>query len=114
MPIRFDTQTCYEIKVLRVQGVLGEAEGLELIAQVNEMLEGIGDSLVIDLGDVPSLNSAGIGALVRIQAQANTQEQTVFFAGPSPIIRGVLSATRLDKFLRICSSVEEALQSVES
>lgn len=112
MPVKFHLETRYDIKVLRVSGVLGEMEGLELISQVNELLEGLGDSLVVDLSDVPTLNSAGIGALVRIQAQANTQEQSVFYAGPSPLIRGVLAATRLDKFLRVYPSVEDALQSV--
>lgn len=112
VPISLDCETCYGIKLLRVQGALGESEGLELIAQVTELLEGIGDSLIIDLSEVPSINSAGIGSIVRIQAQANTQEQTVIFAGPKPIVRGVFSATRLDKFLRIYSSREEAIQAV--
>jgi anti-anti-sigma factor len=112
VPISLDCETCFGIKLLRVQGALGESEGLELIAQVNELLDGIGDSLVIDLGEMPAVNSAGIGAIVRIQAQANTQEQTVLFAGPTPIVRGVFQATRLDKFLRIYSTREEAIQAV--
>ena len=113
VPISLDCETCFGIKILRVQGALGEFEGLELIAQVNELLQGIGDSLVIDINDVPSINSAGIGSIVRIQAQANTQEQIVLFAGPTPIVRGVFSATRLDKFLRIYPSREDALQAIK-
>ena len=102
------------IKILHPSGRLGEDEGLTLIAEINEILNEVGDCAIIDLADVSTINSAGIGAVVRIQAQANTQEQTVTFANPAPFIAGVFATSRLDHFLRIFPSVGEALQSLRN
>jgi anti-anti-sigma factor len=101
------------VKILRLHGELGANEGLTLIEEVTEALEGRGACAVIDMSGVPSISSAGIGAVVRIKAQANTQEQTVLFADPSPFVSGVLVASKLDKFLEIYASVDQALQSLQ-
>ncbi len=100
------------IKILHPRGQLGGDEGLTLVEEINEILSGVGDCAIVDLADVPTINSAGIGAVVRIQAQANTQEQSVVFASPAPFVAGVFATSRLDHFLRIFSSVDEAVQTL--
>jgi anti-anti-sigma factor len=101
------------VKIVRLFGELGANEGLTLIEEVTEALEGRGACAVIDMGGVPSISSAGIGAVVRIKAQANTQEQTVLFANPSPFVSGVFIASKLDKFLEIYPTVDEALRRLQ-
>lgn len=101
------------VKIVRLSGELGANEGQSLIEEITEALKGRGACAVIDMSGVPSISSAGIGAVVRIKAQANTQEQTVLFANPSPFVSGVFIASKLDKFLEIYASVDQALQSLQ-
>jgi hypothetical protein len=53
------------------------------------------------------------GAVVRVKAQANTQEQTIVFASPSPLVSGVFDTSKLDKFLEIYPTVDEALRHLQ-
>jgi len=98
------------ITILRVQGDLDANAGDDLVAAATEWLNERGDRIVIDLGGLAHLSSAGIGALVRITAQANTQEQTVALAGPTPLVAGVFAATRLDRFFTVYPSVAAAVE----
>ena len=113
MPLPIDIEDHAGITIVRPHGELGANEGLTLIEEVTEALNGRAARAIIDMSGVPSINSAGIGAVVRIRAQANTQEQTVVFANPSPLVSGVFATSKLDKFLEIYPSVDEALQSLQ-
>jgi len=112
VPFTIDVAGVEGITVLRLHGDLGEPEGLELIARVSETMTDRGARVVLDLGGVSHLSSAGIAALVRIVAQANTQEQRVVLANPTPLVAGVFAATRLDKFFEVFRSAAEAVRSL--
>jgi len=107
--IDFDLERRGDIPVLRARGELGEQEGLELVHAVSQALDGPGDRVIIDFSETPTVNSGGLGAMVRVQAQANTQEQNVVFAALPPFVLAVLQTTRLDSFLSISPTVQEAL-----
>ncbi len=80
-----------------------------LLRSVNELMERPGAKVVIDLHGVEFIGSAGLGDLVRITAQANTQGGRLVLAAPSPFVLGVLETTRLDKFFEICADVDSAI-----
>jgi anti-anti-sigma factor len=98
------------VKLVTLAGELtGEEECGELVRTVGDALAGPGARAVIDMGSVEYISSTGISALVRITAQANTQEQRVVFASPAPLVAGVFEATRLNKFFEIFPTVEDAV-----
>jgi anti-anti-sigma factor len=66
--------------------------------------------VVLDLAGVPFVNSAGLGDLVRLVAQANVQEARVILASPSAYLGGVLELTKLDRFFETSPTVAEAVQ----
>jgi len=96
------------VKVVHVQGELVGGPG-SLADAVVDLLDGPGVGLVIDLADVPFMNSTGLAELVRITAQANVQENRVVLARPAPFVAGVLQTTQLDRFFEVCPTVEAAL-----
>ena len=100
------------VTILQLRGDLGEPEGFELIARVNEALSDRGALAVIDMSGVSHMNSAGIASLVRVVAQANTQEQRVVLAGPTPLVAGVFAATRLDRFFEVFATTDDALRKI--
>lgn len=100
------------IGILHLEGELGLEEGTQLVEAAGDALVGRGARAIIEMSGVSYLSSAGISALVRVVGQANTQEQSVVLAGPTPLVAGVFAATRLDKFFTIFSSVDEAVRSM--
>lgn len=109
MPIKIDVEDYAGVAILKLEGQLGEEEGLELVAVANERLNERGAKAVVNLSGVPYMTSAGISALVRVVAQANTQEQQVVFANPTPFVAGVFATTQLNKFFAVYPGVDEAV-----
>ncbi len=97
------------VHVLALEGELTGADDA-LVAQALECLDRRGAALVLDLAGLQYLNSAGIGQLVRVVAQANTQECRVILAGPRASIAGVFEVTHLDHFFQIAADVPTALR----
>jgi anti-anti-sigma factor len=66
--------------------------------------------LVVDLAGVPRINSPGIGNLVALVADANTQGSRVVLCGLTPFVAGVMAVTKLDQFFELAASVDEAVK----
>ena len=67
--------------------------------------------LVLDLSEVTSLDSAGIGELVLAQNRAQDSKVSLKFASPNTLVRSLLDLTNLDAVLDLYSSLDEALES---
>ncbi len=100
------------VPIIRIRGEIGGAGDPELIEAAAEQLAAKG-VLVIDLSGVSYLNSTGINTLVRINAQANVQEQRVMFAAPTHMVSGVFRTTRLDKFFEVRGAVDDAVAQLQ-
>jgi anti-sigma B factor antagonist len=73
-----------------------------------------GTRLVLDLSGSPRINSAGVGNLVALVADANTQGSRVALCNLTPFVTGVMSVTKLDTFFTIAPSVEAAVAKLGS
>jgi anti-anti-sigma factor len=65
--------------------------------------------LVVDLGDVPFIDSSGLGALISGLKAARLAGGDMRIARPGEQARVVLQLTTLDRVLRPYSSIAEAL-----
>ena len=68
-----------------------------------------GTRLIVDLSDSTRINSAGMGDLVALVADANTNDSRVILCNLRPYVAMVVSVTKLDKFFEIAENVEEAV-----
>jgi anti-anti-sigma factor len=65
--------------------------------------------LILDLSGAPRINSSGVGNLVALVADANTNGSRVTFCALTPFVSSVMSVTKLDKYFDIAPSVQEAV-----
>lgn len=88
----------------------------ELVDEQHDFVEAVTSILgserlpvLIDMTEVPFMNSQGLTNLVRIVAQANTQEGRVILVAPSAFVAGVFQTTQLDRFFEISPNLGDAL-----
>jgi anti-sigma B factor antagonist len=68
-----------------------------------------GARLVLDLAGSQRVNSAGIGNLVALTADANTNDSRVVLCNLQPYVETVISITKLDRFFLIAADVAAAI-----
>lgn len=66
-------------------------------------------SLIVDLTNVPYVDSAGIGSLVGAHV-SRENDRTLTLVGTSQRVREALRVTKVEQFFRLVASVDEALQ----
>jgi len=100
-----------DVIVVHCQGrIVYRDEAAALSRVVGEVLHH-GSKLVLDLGGVISMDSAGIGELALLQTWAQERKAELKCAAPSSIVRALLDLTNLDSVLEVHASVESAVES---
>jgi len=80
----------------------------QIVAQVNP--EG---KLILDMGQVGYMSSAGLRMLLSTYRQASAQKATVVVAGLSEMLKETMSATGFIRFFTIYDTVELALENLK-
>ncbi len=104
-PLHIEESTVKGERVLRLDGPLT----LNNIFQFQTIVRADrSSSLIVDLTNVPYVDSAGIGSLVgaHVSRQAGG---TLTLVGVSPRVRDALQVTRVEQFLRIADTVEQVV-----
>ena len=100
-----------EVIVVHCQGrIVYRDEAAALSRVVGEVLHN-GSKLVLDLGGVSAMDSAGIGELALLQTWAQERKAELKCAAPSSVVRTLLDLTNLDSVLEVHASVESAIES---
>lgn len=77
-------------------------------SQLEPLLDGTGDGVVLDLGEVRFINSAGLGCLVKAGMQLDRQGRRLALACPERSVEATLRLVGLDSMLPLFKSVQEA------
>ncbi len=109
MALTIDIEDQAGTSVVRLKGELADSGDHALVAAGRRLLEKDGARVVFDLGQVSFLSSCGLGDLVRLTAQANSQGARIILANLTPFVSELLSTTCLDKFFEVCPDIEAAL-----
>ena len=81
---------------------------------LNQIIEGGVTQLVVDLAQVPFIDSAGLAALVSALKSSRRAGGNVMLSGIQPQARTVFSLTMLDRVFNIYTSIEAALDDLEA
>jgi anti-sigma B factor antagonist len=109
LKLSLETRNSGDVIVVHCEGrIVYRDEALALSQLVSEILQ-CGSKVVLDLGGVSSIDSAGIGELVLLHTRAQSQKAEVKYASPSPLVRDLLGLTNLDSVFEIHPSVYDAL-----
>ncbi|MFH1419124.1 MAG: STAS domain-containing protein [Planctomycetota bacterium] len=110
----FEVENRSGATIVRLSGDLtGRDEG-KLVKAVAEMLDREGAKIVVDLAEVSVVSSAGLGDLVRLAAQANSQDGRFILANLTPFVADVIRNTQLNKFFDLAEDVDTALAQLGS
>ena len=74
----------------------------------------VSKTLIIDLTNVPYMDSAGIGALVGAYVSHHKDGRSLALVGVNDRVRNALKVTQVDGFFRFFGSVREAEQGPQS
>ena len=94
--------------VAKAEGDLNAESAEAFTEALDDCVAGAGAAVAIDLSAVPSIDSSGLGALIRLVTRARLSQGWVVLVSPSPLVSGGFSATRLDAWFDICTNVDEA------
>src|SRR6516165_6958262 len=67
------------------------------------------NTLIVDLTDVPYIDSAGIGCLVGAHVSREHSGRKLIIAGASPRLLDMLKVTKVDQLFTFAESAEKAL-----
>lgn len=111
MKLHMEVRHRGEVAVVHCRGRIvyrDEAEALaRLVAQVLDQSQ----KVVLDLTEVRSLDSTGIGKLAFLHSYAQTRQVSLACAGANALVGRLLRLTQLDSVLELHGTLEEALSS---
>ncbi|MCL5670246.1 MAG: STAS domain-containing protein [Acidobacteria bacterium] len=112
MALRMDTKESNGVTVLTLAGriTLGD-ESNHMRNKVKELLEQGNKKLVLDLGGVSYIDSAGLGTLVAAFTSARNRGADIKLANITEKFDELLSITKLLTVFSVYKSVEDAVQS---
>jgi anti-sigma B factor antagonist len=95
-------------------GRLDASNAQTLKERLEQLIDGGISYLVVDLAQVPFIDSAGLAALVSALKATRRVGGNVMLSGVQPQARTVFSLTMLDQVFAIHPSIEAALESLEA
>lgn len=104
-----------EVTVLEFTGELTVNTMLDGVeAKVGDLLAHGTNQVIFDLSRLEYMDSAGVGLVVFCFATVRDSGGSFYLASPNQKIEKVLHFTRLDSFLSIASTVDDAVQTVRN
>ncbi len=102
------------ITVATTKGNLDESAREAFREKLHPLVGQKGTQLIVDLSGSERVNSAGIGNLVALTADANTNDSRVVFCNMKPYVSMVISVTKLDKYFLLAKDVDAAVNALRS
>ena len=107
MPVSITTRIEAGVIILDVSGRLCFLE-VALLDRVNEMLEAGHRVFVLNLADVPYIDSFGLGQLIAIWTSIGKKSGQMTLLGPTDHVRKLFQITKLDTVFRLSELVVPA------
>lgn len=110
--MKIDHDSRDEIDILSLEGRIDAITSAEFETRILEVASGVKFGIVLDFGKVDYVSSAGLRVLlvgVRALAEDN---HTLVVACPSKNVKEVITLTGFHKLLKICDSVNDAVEIV--
>ena len=97
------------VSVVGLNGELGSHAEDSIREQLHPVVGERHAKVVIDLSNVRTIDSSGLGHLISLVTHSRMTESRVILCGASSFVRGVLDVTQLDQRFELADSVDAAL-----
>src|SRR3954454_7942282 len=95
--------------VATTNGVLDDSAKEPFREKLHPLVGKKGTKLIVDLSGSLRVSSPGIGNMVALNADANTNGSHVVFCNMQPYVAMVISVTKLDKFFNVSPDLDAAI-----
>jgi len=114
MDYRIDSRN--GVRVVQLTGSVDVSQALELRELLGRQIDGPGARVLVDMTDVPMIDSSGIGVMVSAHRRADGIGAGAAFAlgACGTTVARVLSLTRTDRLLHLYQSVEEGVEALRT
>jgi anti-sigma B factor antagonist len=110
--MKIDERTVGDVTVLDMQGKLLIGEGDELLREkINNLVESGKTKILLNLGDVPYMDSAGLGEVVRCYTTVSRKDGKLKLVNLTKRLQDLLSITKL---LTVFETYEDEGEAVKS
>ena len=99
-----------EATVVVLQGDVDLHHSPDLHARLVEIAAQRPRRLLLDLTEVPYMDSSGVGTLVEVFRRVTAYKGKLVLFGLSSRVRSVFEITKLDRFFTICESENQAIE----
>ncbi|MFB7653466.1 MULTISPECIES: STAS domain-containing protein [unclassified Streptomyces] len=103
-----------EIALLKVEGYLDVDTATELQHHLANQLHHGRRHFLLDLSEVPFMDSSGMNIILRVYQEARELPGSVHIIAPAPAVRRVLDLTGVSITVPVSESTEEALARVDA
>lgn len=97
------------VKLIRLHGPIDVSQAMGLRDLLGAQIDSAAARVLLDLSDVPLIDSSGIGILVTAHRRAAGQGARFALAGAAGPVARVFEMTRTNKLLSLHDDVEEGL-----
>ena len=110
-PLDISVRKQSEVQVIKLRGSLKLGQSVdEFKVLIDELLQGNDTSMVLNLAEVPIIDSSGIGVLVRSLTSAKQGGGSIKLVQPSKMVIQTLKMVGMWNLFEIFESDEEAVQ----
>lgn len=102
------------VRIVRLAGPLDVSQAMRVREVLGEQIDGSGARVLVDLSDVPLIDSSGIGVMVTAHRRAAGAGAAFALAGAGATVGRVFSMTRTDRLLQLYGSVPEGVQALRA
>jgi len=99
------------IIVIAPVGNVDSASAPQLNSALSQLLEQKEENIVLNLKDVPFMDSTGLASIVNLLKRIQKAQKDIKISAPSPIVSKLLHLTRLEKVFEIFDTQEDAINS---
>lgn len=112
--MQLSTDVIDQTAVITIVGDLDAATAPEATDYLSGSFESGWTNIIIDLGQVPFMSSAGLRFILDAHQRGKKADVQVSLAGPNPGVEKVLANSGFTRILSCYASVEEALAATSS
>lgn len=105
---------CVGVPVVRLQGEIDLHTCPELRATLQRLMEGGKFRIILDLAEVPYLDSAALGVLVDAVRRARENGGGIFLVQVTPFVQRAFEITRLIKIFQVHATLDEACRAAQA
>lgn len=100
------------VQVLEVRNLLNEFANKEILRAVESKIDEGFSNFVVDLRQIPFMNSVGLNFLIMLKARSNDKGGQIAVANVSAKVMELLEMTKLLPVFQVNNTVEEAVASL--